>query len=137
MTALNITEAATVQMPMVRHAAEVGWARPELPALPPAGGCGLGRPLPHPADAVLVKEGFVGYENEVMRQRLGDEHPVEGVVMDAGQRPGAGGVGYGYWQFLEILPGDCSGNVQRQHFRFRQSSEPVLGGDFPRRCRAD
>ena len=25
MTALNITEAATVQMPMVRHAAEVGW----------------------------------------------------------------------------------------------------------------
>ena len=29
MTALNITEAATVQMPMVRHAAEVGWAPPE------------------------------------------------------------------------------------------------------------
>ena len=26
MTESNITEAATVQMPMVRHAAEVGWA---------------------------------------------------------------------------------------------------------------
>ncbi len=55
MTKLSITEAAAVQMPMVRHVAEAGWARPESPALPPGAGRGLFRSLPHPADAVAVE----------------------------------------------------------------------------------
>ena len=43
MTALNITEAATVQMPMVLHAAEVGWtpAPPEDALIRRGGTAGL------------------------------------------------------------------------------------------------
>ena len=67
--------------------------------------------LPESANAVPVEQWFIRYENEVVRQRLGDEHAVERVSVGAGQSAGAGGVCHGYRQFRETLLRDSPGNV--------------------------
>ena len=93
--------------------------------------------LPESANAVPVEQWFVRYENEVVRQRLGDEHAVDRVSVRTGQSAGAGGVCHGYRQFRETLVCDSPGNVGGDQLAARQLAEPVLGGDFPSRCSAD
>ena len=63
----------------------------------------IGRELPKPPDAVAVEHRFVGYERNVAGQRLGDEHPVEGVAVELRQGPGARGVVHGDGQFFKTL----------------------------------
>ena len=69
------------------------------------------RVSPEAAYAVPIEEGFIGYENEVVCLSLGDEHPVERVLMGTRHHTGPGGVGYGYREFAKILPGDSFLNV--------------------------
>ena len=82
------------------------------------GGAGS-RCSPQAANAVLVEKFFVRYEDEVARSGLGDEHPVKGVAVWAGQSSGADGVGHGYRQFCEALRRYCPGYVPGQSFRAR------------------
>ena len=93
--------------------------------------------LPESANTVVVEASFVRYENEVVRQCLGDEHAVEGVSVGTGQSSSTDSVCHGYWQFRETLVSDSSGNVGSDQLAARQFAEPVLGGDFPSRCCAD
>ena len=52
--------------------------------------------LPEAPHAVAVEEGFVGDENEIAHQRLGNEHAVERIAVVSRQRAGPRGVSYGY-----------------------------------------
>ena len=103
--------------------------------MPPSGL--LGNDLPEPADAVPVEQGFVGYERNVASQRLGDEHPVEGVAVELRQGPGARGVVHGDGQFLETLAGDGPGKVQGYSRGLRKLAKPMFGGNLPGSRRAD
>ena len=47
---------------------------------------------PQPADSVAVECSFVRDDRQIVRQRLGDEHAVEGIAVGPGQPPGAFGV---------------------------------------------
>ena len=51
MTTLNITEATTVQFPMVRHAAEIGWT-----PIPPLAPCKSAAARPGCYSAMSLKE---------------------------------------------------------------------------------
>ena len=93
--------------------------------------------LPESVNPVLVEASFVRYENEVVRQCLGDEHAVEGVSVGTGQSSSTDSVCHGYRQFRETLVCDGSGNVGGDQFAARQFAEPMLGGDLPRRRCAD
>ena len=52
-------------------------------------------PLPQTADAVSIEYLVRGYDGQVARLGLGDEHTVEGVAMQAGESPGARRVVHG------------------------------------------
>ena len=93
--------------------------------------------LPEAPHAVAVEEGFVGDENEIAHQRLGNEHAVERVAVVARQRAGPGGVSYGDRQLLKVLVCDRSGDVRRDLIGSQQFAKAVLGGDLPSRRRAD
>lgn len=67
----------------------------------------------------MVEERFIGYENEVVRLRLGDEHPVERVLVGTRQYTGPGSVGQGYREFAKILLGDSLLNVHGKFHRLR------------------
>jgi hypothetical protein len=70
-----------------------------------------------------------------VRQRLGDEHPVEGVAMETRQSSGACCMFYGNWQLLEIPP--SNGPAEGQRRRAREFAEPVLRGNLPSRRSAN
>ena len=55
----------------------------------PRGATKPARPaLPVPRDAVLVEDRFIGDEREPLLARLRNQHAIERVAMDPGQRPG-------------------------------------------------
>ena len=92
---------------------------------------------PEAANAIVIEERFNGNEHQVAGQCLGDEDPIEWIAEGTRQSPGSRGVFDGDWQFLEVLSGYCPSNVEGQHFRLREFTEPMFCGDLPGRRRAD
>ena len=92
---------------------------------------------PDTADAVSIEYPVDGYHNQVARQGLSDEHPVERVAMQARKPSGAFCVLNGDVQLFETLAGDCAGNVESHRFRLSQFADAVFGSDFPSGCSAD
>ena len=92
---------------------------------------------PKAANAITIEERFYGNEDQIAGQCLGDEHSVEGVAVRTRQGPSTHGVLYSDWQFLKVLSSYCPGNVEGQCLRVREFADPMFGGDFPSRRRAD
>ena len=57
--------------------------------------------------------------------------------MRAGQSSCTFSIGNTDCEFLKTLTGDAAGNIKGRHVTFRQSAEPVFGGDFPGGCSTD
>ena len=95
------------------------------------------RGSPKAANAVVIEKRFNRNEHQIVGQCLRDEHSVEGIAVRTWQGPGAHSVLYSDWQFLKVLSSYCPGNVESQCLRVWEFAEPMFGGDFPSRRRAD
>ena len=83
-------------------------------------------------NAVAVEERVYRYEDEVARQRLGDEHSVKWIAMKPRQRAGACSLFNGDWQFHEVLFGYCPGDVEDQRLRAREFAKADAWWRSPR-----
>ena len=70
------------------------------------------RRLPEPTNGIPLKERLIRDENEVVRQRLRDQHSVEWVAVGAGEPSGSAAIVNGDLQLLKALTGDASGHIK-------------------------
>ena len=97
----------------------------------------LPRRLPHATDAVRVEQRLVRHQRDVQPQRLGDQHPVERILVVLRQVARALAVGDRDVQGLEAVRVQDRHQVVGRHLDARQLAHAALGRDFPGRRRAD
>ena len=88
-----------------------------------------------PTDPVPV-EYFVHRDNhQIVRNRLSDQHSIEGIAVRTGEPSGAFGMPDGNRQLFETLTGDAACDVAGNRPAARQLAQPALGGNLPSRSR--
>jgi hypothetical protein len=95
------------------------------------------RSVPEAAEFVGVEDRIVAEDGKVFGLGLSDEHAVEGILVQAGEESGAGGVSARDGERFEQFRSEHLVKAKRKIHRVGKLSDAGFRGDFPRRSSAD
>lgn len=86
---------------------------------------------PRAPELVGVKDGVVAEDGKILGLGLGNQHAVEGILVRAGEKSGAGGVSRCNWERFEEFRGEDFVETEREINGVREFSDAGFRGDFP------
>jgi hypothetical protein len=86
---------------------------------------------PEPPELVGVKDGVVAEDGKILGLGLGNQNAVEGILVRAGEKSGAGSVSRSNWERFEEFRGEDFVETEREISGIREFSDAGFRGDFP------